>query len=72
MAYISFVLCFSCKPQGYLLINHEVVSADVENFEYTPKPEFEGYFTVYNEPDEVSVVLESFPLCVWPVCRSLY
>ena len=50
-----------------------MVSADVENFEYTPKPEFEGYFTVFNEPDEVSVILESFPLpCVGLVCRSLY
>ena len=38
-----------------MLINREVVSADVENFEYTPKPEFEGYFTVFNEPDEVCV-----------------
>ena len=38
-----------------MLINREVVSADVENFEYTPKPEFEGYFTVFNEPDEVRV-----------------
>lgn len=53
MTYIWFLLYLSCKPQGYLLINREVVSADVENFEYTPKPEFEGYFTVFNEPDEV-------------------
>jgi len=29
------------------------MSADVEDFEYTPRPEFEGNFTVYNEPDEV-------------------
>jgi len=29
------------------------MSADVEDFEYTPRPEFEGVFTVFNEPDEV-------------------
>jgi len=29
------------------------MSADVEDFEYTPRPEFEGNFTVFNEPDEV-------------------
>ena len=29
------------------------MSADVEDFEYTPRPEFEGPFIVYNEPDEV-------------------
>jgi len=28
------------------------MSADVEDFEYTPRPEFEGIFTVFNEPDE--------------------
>jgi len=35
-----------------------VVGADVEDFEYTPKPEFEGYFKVFNEPDEVTALLE--------------
>jgi len=30
------------------------MSADVEDFEYTPRPEFEGNFAVFNEPDEVS------------------
>lgn len=43
-----------------MLINREVVSADVEDFEYTPKPEFEGYFTVYNEPDEVCALIGIF------------
>ena len=40
--------------QGYLIINREIVSEDIEDFEYTPKPEYEGQFTVVNEPDEVS------------------
>ena len=53
-------MCLNCKPQGYLLINCEVVSADVEDFEYTPKPEFEGYFTVLNEPDEVYALIGLF------------
>ena len=39
--------------QGYLITNREVIGADVEDFEYTPKPEYEGPFTVLNEPDEV-------------------
>ena len=39
--------------QGYLITNREVVGADVEDFEYTPKPEYEGPFTVISEPDEV-------------------
>ena len=39
--------------QGYLITNREVIGADVEDFEYTPKPEYEGPFTIFNEPDEV-------------------
>lgn len=29
------------------------MSEDIEDFEFTPKPEYEGPFTVFNEPDEV-------------------
>jgi DNA polymerase epsilon subunit 1 len=28
--------------QGYLIVNREVVGADIGPFEYTPKPEYEG------------------------------
>ena len=31
------------------------MSEDVEDFEFTPRPEFEGKFTVFNEPDEVAL-----------------
>lgn len=40
--------------QGFLITNREIVSEDIEDFEFTPKPEYEGPFTVFNEPDEVS------------------
>ena len=43
--------------QGYLITNREVIGADVEDFEYTPKPEYEGPFTIINEPDEVDIVI---------------
>ena len=33
---------------------------DVEDFEYTPKPEFEGPFTIYNEANECELIQESF------------
>ena len=29
---------------GFLIINREIVSEDVEDFEYTPRPEFKGEF----------------------------
>jgi len=33
-----------------------VVSEDIESFEYTPKPEFSGPFTVFNELDELALL----------------
>lgn len=39
---------------GYLITNREIVSEDIEDFEYTPKDEYPGDFTIFNEPDEVS------------------
>lgn len=46
--------------QGYLIINREVIGADVEDFEYTPKPEYQGPFIVFNEPDEASLLRKFF------------
>lgn len=37
-----FMISYMLDRQGYLIINREVVSEDVRDFEYTPKPEFEG------------------------------
>lgn len=46
--------------QGYLITNRELISADIRNFEYTPKPEFEGPFTVFNEPNEKATIVRFF------------
>src|SRR6185436_9219399 len=37
-----------------------IVSKNIEDFEYTPKPEFEGYFKIWNEPDEKASLLRFF------------
>ena len=37
-----------------------MIGADVEDFEYTPKPEYEGPFVVFNEPDEMSLLRKFF------------
>lgn len=42
--------------QGFLITNREIVSSDIEDFDYTPKPEYEGSFTVFNEADEASIL----------------
>lgn len=36
------MISYMIDKQGYLIINREVVGGNIENFEYTPKPEFEG------------------------------
>lgn len=41
------------SPQGFLITNREIVSENIEDFEFTPKPEYEGPFTVFNEDNEV-------------------
>lgn len=47
-----------------LILLFLVVSEDIADFEYTPKPEFAGMFTVFNEPDEVHInfYFENFKL----------
>jgi DNA polymerase epsilon subunit 1 len=37
-----FMISYMTPNQGYLIINREVVSKDIEDFEYTPKPSFPG------------------------------
>lgn len=46
--------------RGFLAINREVVSEDINDFEFNPHPEFKGAFQVFNEPDEKSVLKRFF------------
>ena len=47
------MISYMVDGQGYLITNRDIVSEDIEDFEYTPKEGYEGPFTVFNEPDEV-------------------
>ena len=51
-----FMISYMIDTAGYLIINREVVSEDIDDFSYTPKPEFDGPFTVFNEKDEKSLL----------------
>ncbi len=44
------MISYMLDRQGYLIVNREVVGADISDFEYTPKPEFEGPFKVLPHP----------------------
>lgn len=54
------MISYMIDGQGYLITNREIISADVDDFEYTPKPEFEGFFTIFNEQDEASLLRKFF------------
>jgi DNA polymerase epsilon subunit 1 len=54
------MISYMIDGQGFLITNREIVSRDVDDFEYTPKPEFEGNFVVFNEPNEVALIQKFF------------
>lgn len=51
------MISYMIDGRGYLIINREIVSQDIENFEYTPKEEFQGKFHVFNETDELATIM---------------
>lgn len=54
------MISYMIDGQGYLITNREIISTDVADFEYTPKPEFEGHFIVFNEATEVALLQKFF------------
>jgi DNA polymerase epsilon subunit 1 len=36
------MISYMLDRQGYLIINRSIVSADIEDFEFTPRPEYES------------------------------
>ena len=53
------MISYMIDGQGFLITNREIVSEDISDFEYTPKPEYKGPFTIYNERNE-RALLERF------------
>ncbi|KAJ1543671.1 DNA polymerase epsilon catalytic subunit, partial [Nowakowskiella sp. JEL0078] len=45
---------------GFLITNREIVSEDITDFDYTPKLEFQGPFTIFNEVDEKATLKRFF------------
>ncbi|XP_031425753.1 DNA polymerase epsilon catalytic subunit A-like [Clupea harengus] len=54
------MMSYMIDGQGFLITNKEIVSEDIADFEFTPKPEYEGPFTVFNEPDEAALIQRWF------------
>ncbi|KAK6247338.1 hypothetical protein QUC31_018903 [Theobroma cacao] len=57
---LIMMISYMVDGQGYLIINRECVGQDIEDLEYTPKPEFQGYFKVTNVKNEVELLRQWF------------
>lgn len=57
------MISYMIDGQGFLITNREIVSEDIQDFDYTPKPEFEGPFLIFNEPNEEALI-ERFFSCI--------
>ncbi|CCW68940.1 unnamed protein product [Phytomonas sp. Hart1] len=55
-----YMISYILDGRGYLIVNREVVTMDIHPFEYTPRPEYEGHFETFNEPDEVGLLRRFF------------
>jgi DNA polymerase epsilon subunit 1 len=54
------MISYMIDGEGFLITNREIVSRDIEDFEYTPKQEFNGPFMIFNEVDEKAVIERFF------------
>ena len=54
------MISYMIDGQGFLITNRQIISEDIEDFEYTPKDEYEGPFIIFNEPDEVALLRRFF------------
>ena len=54
------MISYMIDGQGFLITNREIVSEDIEDFEYTPKEGLDGPFTVFNERDEPATIMRFF------------
>lgn len=51
-----YMISYMVDGQGYLISSRAIVSADVPDFEYTPKPAYTGPFEIFNVPDEAALL----------------
>lgn len=54
------MISYMVDGQGHLIINRQCVGKDIKDFEYTPKPEYEGFFEVKNVENEAELLRQWF------------
>lgn len=57
---ISYMISTPSGPRGFLIVSRSVVSSDIADFEYTPKPNYPGPFTIFNEANEYDLLQRFF------------
>ncbi|KAK8809818.1 hypothetical protein WA158_000761 [Blastocystis sp. Blastoise] len=57
-----YMISIMINSQGYLIINREFVSQDIQDFSYTPKPDYPGPFIVFNELNEEGLLYRFYSL----------
>ncbi|KAF6780147.1 hypothetical protein AHF37_00368 [Paragonimus kellicotti] len=50
------MISYMLDGAGHLICNREILSEDVEDFDFTPRPEFPGHFVVHNLPTELDCI----------------
>ncbi|QPG73937.1 hypothetical protein FOA43_001252 [Brettanomyces nanus] len=53
------MISYMIDGEGYLITNRDIIGEDIQDFEYTPRPEYPGSFTIFNERNE-KALLERF------------
>lgn len=54
------MISYMVNGRGFLIVNRDIVSEDIEDFEYTPKPDFPGVFTIANVDSEEALLARFF------------
>ena len=57
---VIMMISYMIDGQGFLITNREVISEDIDDFEYTPRDEYEGPFVIFNEPNERALLQRWF------------
>ena len=57
------LISYMIDGDGYLITNRNIIPEDIEDFQYTPKPEFDGHFQIFNEKDEESLLKRFISHC---------
>ena len=50
------LISYMIDGDGYLITNRKIIPEDIEDFQYTPKPEFDGHFQIFNEKNEENLL----------------